>query len=82
MAWVELFAFLLALALLLFNVYFYLYKQGTYKIYFVATFYAFSLLTFLFRIALCIVFIAALRRYETAAFEESSGKWEGVAVIL
>ena len=70
MAWIELFAYLMALALLVFNVYFYLYKQETYKIYFVATFYVFSLLTFLFRIAVCSVFIAGLRRYETPAFEE------------
>ena len=72
---IELILFSLAMGVLLFNVYFYLIKQRTYRIYFVATFYLFSFLTFTFRLALCVGFLLALGLYDSENYKEHAEIW-------
>ena len=60
----ELVLFTLSMLLLLVNLYLFVYRQKTYRIYFISTFYLFSFIVFLFRLGLSVILVVTSFYYD------------------
>ena len=68
----ELILFSFAMTLLLVNVYFFVIRQRTYRIYFILTFYIFSFLVFISRLGLASILTIASFEYNKEWFQNKA----------